>query len=502
MKRGRIAALSVVLLSSTAPLAAQQAGAPGVAIGDRDLGGVVRSPNGPEAGVWVIAETSDLPTGFAKMVVTDDQGRYVLPDLPKANYRVWVRGYGLIDSPKVESAPGKIVNLTAVVAPSEAAAAQYYPAIYWMAMLKIPAKNEFPAVPGSGMPASYKIQEQWVAGVKTDGCVNCHQLGDEATRTIPKNLGTFSTAAEAWTRRIQSGQAGIDMVDRIGKLDTPRALRLFGDWTDRVAAGELPFEKPSRPQGIERNLVISVWDWGGPHTYIHDEIASDKRDPTVNANGPIYGTPNLSSDFAPVLDPVNNVASEIQLPYRDANGVPASPKPLQASPYWGDEQIWSSRTLSHNPMFDSKGRVWFTTSIHGKQTAAFCRKGSDHPSAQLFPIERAGRQLAVYDPKTSKFTTVDTCFSTHHLQFDDNDRIGRSSGCRRHRFRRRDGMVRREGVRCDRRRSEGAGLDPDHPRHQRQRQTRRGLCRAEASARSEQGQAHPGRLLRHRAEQA
>jgi hypothetical protein len=100
-----------------------------VRIDNDDIGGVVTSAKGPEAGVWVIAETTDLPTRFAKMVVTDDRGRYVLPDLPKANYNIWVRGYGLVDSPRVKSVPGKNLNLRAAVAPNEAAAAQYYPAI-------------------------------------------------------------------------------------------------------------------------------------------------------------------------------------------------------------------------------------------------------------------------------------------------------------------------------------------------------------------------------------
>jgi len=115
----------------------------GVGIGDSDIGGVVTSANGPEAGVWVIAETTGLPTKYAKMVVTDDRGRYVVPGLPKATYDVWVRGYGLIDSPKVRSEPGQALNLTAVVAPDERAAAQYYPAIYWYSMLDIPPKSEF-----------------------------------------------------------------------------------------------------------------------------------------------------------------------------------------------------------------------------------------------------------------------------------------------------------------------------------------------------------------------
>src|SRR5262252_10611358 len=106
-----VVALGALLLSSSTHLSAQQTAPAGVTIGDGDLGGVVTSRNGPEGGVWVVAETTDLPTKFVKIVVTDDQGRYVLPELPKANYDVWVRGYGLVDSPKIKSAPGKMLNL-------------------------------------------------------------------------------------------------------------------------------------------------------------------------------------------------------------------------------------------------------------------------------------------------------------------------------------------------------------------------------------------------------
>jgi len=134
---------AVVLAAAPARLSAQQTTAEAGRIGDNDLGGTVSSANGPEAGVWVIAETTDLPTKFAKIVVTDDRGRYVMPDLPKANYNVWARGYGLVDSPKVQTAPGKIVNMMAVVAPNASAAAQYYPAVYWYSMLKIPDKSQF-----------------------------------------------------------------------------------------------------------------------------------------------------------------------------------------------------------------------------------------------------------------------------------------------------------------------------------------------------------------------
>src|SRR3954463_11825512 len=129
---------------------AQQSGAP--KIDADDIGGVVTSAKGPEAGGWVIAETTELPTKFVKIVVTDDAGRYVIPDLPKANYNVWVRGYGLVDSPKVKSQPGRQLDLTAVAAPSEAAAAQYYPAIYWYSMMEVPSADKFGPGNKAGIP--------------------------------------------------------------------------------------------------------------------------------------------------------------------------------------------------------------------------------------------------------------------------------------------------------------------------------------------------------------
>src|ERR1700684_518397 len=136
-------AIAAFLNAPSARLMAQQSAGAAVHVGANDLGGVVTGAAGPEAGVWVIAETRDLPTRFAKIVVTDDQGRYVVPDLPKAKYQVWVRGYGLVDSAKVDAAPGQHLNLTAVAAPDDASAAKYYPAIYWFAMLKIPDKDQF-----------------------------------------------------------------------------------------------------------------------------------------------------------------------------------------------------------------------------------------------------------------------------------------------------------------------------------------------------------------------
>jgi hypothetical protein len=429
--------ISVALTGWPARLSGQQKSAPAVQIDNDDIGGVVTSAKGPEAGVWVIAETRDLPTRFARMVVTDDKGRYVVPDLPKATYDVWVRGYGLVDSPKVRAVPGKMLNLKAVLAPSAAAAARYYPAIYWYSMLKIPDASEFG---GKGIIPAKITQSDWINLMKNNGCVGCHQLGQLSTRTFPRNVPhplKFSTSEEGWMRRVQSGQSGDSMINTLAGELGGAPFRYFADWTDRVAKGELPQAKPERPQGVERNIVVTTWDWLDDKHYLHDLIASDRRNPTVNAYGPLYGSTEYSTDAIPVLDPVKHTASKFIAPMRDAKtpealgpGHAASDKVLQPSPYWGDEKIWDTKLNNHNGMFDRKGRVWFAARFRDADNPAFCKKGSNHSSAKVFPLERNNRQLTMLDPKTGQYTFVDTCFQTHHLQFgyDANDTLWTSGG--------------------------------------------------------------------------
>jgi hypothetical protein len=404
-----------------------------VAIDADDIGGVVTGPGGPEAGVWVIAETRDLPVRYIKIVVTDDRGRYVIPDLPRARYSVWARGYGLVDSAKATSEPGKLVNITAAAAPTAADAARYYPAIYWYSMLKIPSQTE---MADRAAFAGNMTQQRWIGAMKNIGCIGCHQLGQLSTRTIPAALGTFPSGAEAWHRRVQSGQAGEMMFGQLNGLGAA-SFRYFGDWTDRVAKGELPRTKPQRPQGVERNIVVTLRDWMNEKQYLHDLISSDRRNPTVNGNGPLYGSPEYSSDVMPILDPVENRATTFKLPVRDPQmplslgpGHAAALKPLQPSPYWGDEAIWNTHANNHNSMLDRDGRLWLAAAVRGPDNPAFCREGSGHPSAKLFPIDRTVRHIAVYEPKTKKYTFVDTCFGTHHLQFgyDANDTIWTSGG--------------------------------------------------------------------------
>src|SRR6185436_567481 len=164
---GIAGAAAAALLAACAAQYGSVQSADGVTVGENDLGGVVTTANGPEAGVWVIAETTELPTKYAKMVVTDERGRYVLPALPRASYSVWVRGYGLVDSPKVRTTPGKLLNLSAMPAPSEAAAAQYYPAIYWYSMLTIPGNDQFG---GKSKIPEKMTQVDWLKQVKNIGC--------------------------------------------------------------------------------------------------------------------------------------------------------------------------------------------------------------------------------------------------------------------------------------------------------------------------------------------
>jgi len=420
--------IAAFLASWPSQLSSQQSTS--VSIDNDDIGGVVTSAKGPEAGVWVIAETTDLPTRFAKMVVTDDQGRYLLPDLPKANYNVWVRGYGLVDSPKVKAAPGKNLNLKAVVAPNEAAAAQYYPSIYWYSMMKIPEQSEFG---GKGKIPAKLTQNEYLNLMKSNGCANCHSIGQRSMRTFPSDvpfpMGKFGNSEEAWFRRIQSGQGGVPMFAAAVKELGAAAFPYLADWTDRIAKGELPHAKPARPQGVERNIVVTTWDWLDDKHYLHDLIASDRRDPTVNPYGPVYGSTELSVDIIPILDPKKHTFTNFPTPVRDTD-TPASmeEKPMQPSPYWGNEQVWTSKANNHNGMFDRKGRVWFAAAVRGPNNPAFCKKGSDHPSAKAFPVERTNRHLSMLDPKTMKYTFIDTCFGTHHLQFDANDVLWTSGG--------------------------------------------------------------------------
>jgi hypothetical protein len=387
-------------------------GGGGVTIDADDIGGqVVGSPG--EAGVWVIAETDDLPTKYRKIVVTDDDGNFVIPDLPSATYNVWVRGYGLKDSTPIQASPGEIIELQGVQAATPQEAAQVYPANYWYSLLAPPPASEFPGTgpEGNGIPESFTAQWQWISTIKLS-CELCHQLGNEATR-LPNGAAFDAGMNLAGTMNGTANGLGRDVF-----------IEVFGDWGERIAAGEVP-PQPPRPQGIERNIVITQWEWGDQFAYVHDEIATDKRNPFLYPNGKVYGT-DIGMDRLVVVDPVTNEAFEYDVPTRGGYDVPwceSTGKALDpgSSPFpvgfctW---VVYHNPANIHNPMFDDTGKVWVTTQNRREWTEDLPDFCLDDP---VIANNYHHRQLGYFDTATEEFVLVDTCYGTHHLQFDAND---------------------------------------------------------------------------------
>jgi hypothetical protein len=391
------------------------------AIDGGDLGGMVRSPAGPEAGVWVIAETDDLDTRFRKIVVTNAAGQYLIPDLPDASYRVWVRGYGLVDSAPVPAAPGQTVNLDAVPAGSPQQAAAIYPANYWYSLLEPPAEDQFPGTGPEGNGISPRLQSQaaWI-DITKQGCQLCHQMGNRFTFDT-SHLAQLDSTTAAWDHRVTFGQRGTQMSAALNRFGRGRGLEMFADWSDRIAAGEVP-TAPPRPQGVERNLVLTMWEWAGETSYVHDEVTTDKRDPTINANGLVYGV-SITTDKLVITDTARHQSTELDVPLRGPAEMVPSMFPtgpgFEPSPSWGDEIIFNAPANPHNPMLDARGRVWLTSTVRRRDNPAWCT-GSAHPSADYFPMARSGRQISVYDPARQSWQLIDSCYATHHLQFGED----------------------------------------------------------------------------------
>ena len=169
-----------------------------------------------------------------------------------------------------------------------------------------------------------------------------------------------------------------------------------------AAKGELPFAQPPRPQGVERNIVVTLWDWSRPTAYMHDLTPTDRRNPTVNAYGPLYGSPEYSTDNMPILDPKTHKVTFFKMPVADPNtplalgpGHAASDTQVAPSPYWGTEIVWDTKTNNHNGMIDRNGRAWFAARGRNNANPDFCKAGSSHPSAKAFPLEQSNRQLAM-----------------------------------------------------------------------------------------------------------
>jgi hypothetical protein len=243
-------------------------------------------------------------------------------------------------------------------------------------------------------------------------------MGDKYTREIPAQLASLGSV-KAWDKRTQSGQNGPLMVTGMNGLGKARALQAFADWSDRIAKGEVP-QTPPRPQGIERNLVITEWEAGDDRMFVHDLIATDKRNPKVNANGPVISLGPFSNDYLNIVDPVRNVTVRTQAPLANPNNRYMWPQQVaEPSLVWGDEPIFQGRVGLHSPMMDSKGRVWIAGSAGGGAGAEWCKSlpsaKDTLPWAPNAPPQGTWRQLTIYDLKTQKFSMVKTCFGQHHV---------------------------------------------------------------------------------------
>ena len=368
----------------------------------------------------MIAETKSLPAPFRKIVVTDDQGRFLVPDLPEGEYEVWVRGYGLKDSERVKAVCGETVKLQVANAATPQEAAKIYPASYWTSLIQPPPMSE--------LPAKYKSQDEWLATLR-NGCNHCHELGMPQTRIY--------TTAKDWDAMFLRAKSMHGELDGMGREPVEKML---ADWGSRIAAGEVP-PAPPRPTGIERNVVISQWDWGFPESFVHDLISTDKRNPTLYPNGKVYGVDRTGGGRLLILDPVKNAVSWLQVEPRDKSHGYSLTKDYyhgqeEEQAYVGEDKEWMASP--HNPMFDEKGRLWMTVQIRAgghdyypawaKNTIVTDNPADVDTAYNLLSKNGNNMQLGYYDTKTNKFVTVDTGYNTHHLQLDWQGRIWTDGG--------------------------------------------------------------------------
>ena len=222
------------------------------------------------------------------------------------------------------------------------------------------------------------------------------------------------------------------MVETIERFGTERGLKMLGDWTDRIAKGELPASKPPRPQGLERNVVITVWDWSGPKTYLHDEIATDKRNPTINAYGSLYGATENSTDNVPILDPVKNTATT-----REDPGARSRRRPRRSPPRCSRRRPIGATRRSGPPDHPAQPDVrregaGLVRGPHSRRRTipTTARRDRTIHRRSCSRSTKSNREIAMLDPQTQKFTLIDTCFPTHHVQFgfDEDRTLWTSSG--------------------------------------------------------------------------
>ena len=281
-------------------------------------------------------------------------------------------------------------------------------------------------------------QNEYLNLMKSNGCANCHRSAIAPCALFPTTCRTPSASSQL---RRKPGFAASNR----DKAASPCSNHGQGKWAARrcviLPTGRIASPKAScltrsqrGPQGVERNIVVTTWDWLDDKHYLHDLIASDRRFPTVNAYGPLYGSHRISIDVIPVLDPKKNTVENLPAPVRDADtpersgngqrGTACSRRPIGATSGSGQ-----ARRTTTTPCSTAKAASGSRRRSAVRTIPPSARKARTILRPKRFRWSAANRQLAMLDPKTKKYTFVDTCFSTHHLQLlDANDMLWTSGG--------------------------------------------------------------------------
>ena len=375
-------------------------GAQEIQLDGRSIGGVVLNVGKtPEAGVWVIAETTSLPTHFRKIAVTDDQGRFVVPDLPEGAYGVWVRGYGLQDSQPVKAERGQRLTLPVANARSPQEAAQIYPANYWLSLFQPPSKEE--------LPEKFISREHWIAEFRLR-CIRCHQQGAALTRlwTRPEDFEIVWHRAESMSRS----------ADGMGREALKKHLSA---WAASIAAGEVP-PAPPRPAGVERNVVVSQWEWGNKDSYLHSMISADRRNPELYPYGKVYAV-DYGQDRLWSLDPKTSTVTSWKVPTRKVMTQPTS-----------DWAVINNPANPHCLVLDENGGMWIAAGIRpaeekpkwaGDVLADGTNQSDRAKLLAAFGDKHGFRQMMYFDTKTEQFAPIDTAFNTMHLSLGPEGRL-------------------------------------------------------------------------------
>ena len=381
-----------------------------------DIAGVVTSARGPEAGVWVIAETTDMPTKFRKIVVTDDQGRYLLPDLPGArHYRIWVRGYGLVDSTPVRATPGRRLALTAVVAPDRprgradlsgellvladqdpagegvsghgSARQRHQPGDGDAASLDQPDQGELQRLPSAGQQGDARDSR----GAR-DVCVERRGLGSPRPGG-PGRRGHERRGGRARARARPRDVRRLDGSDRRGRSAARAA----------ASAGHRA-ESRADDVGLGRPGDVRARRAGHRQT----EPDGERERPDLRRRLGQRRVPHARSAGAHGEGDENPGA-------RSENAARQAAVDAGAVAVLGHKLYWFDPAITNHAAMDSKGRVWMSSRFRlPENQPSFCK---DHPSAALAPQPTSFRQIQYYDPRTQQFHQVDICFDTHHVQF-------------------------------------------------------------------------------------